>query len=112
MAERVLRRRRRADGPETLETSDFATNPEAPQLFAILDDLTARRGVRLCRGGRDLRIGGEIGGLQIFRAVGAAAAAQHARGHCYKVFLCFIFCDVYSRILSKCRKLFLVQISN
>ena len=49
MAARVLRRRRRADGPETLETSDFSTNSEAPQLFANLDDLTARRGVRLCR---------------------------------------------------------------
>ena len=48
---RVLRRRRRADGPETLEISEFSTNSEAPQRFAISGDLAARRGVRVCRGG-------------------------------------------------------------
>ena len=30
---RALRRRRHADGPETLKTSEFPPNSEAPQLF-------------------------------------------------------------------------------
>ena len=48
-----------------------------------------------------VRIIREIGDFQSFRAIGAAATALHARGHCYKVvfFLSFSrLCN--SRILS------------
>jgi len=31
----------------------------------------------------------EIQSFQSFRAIGAAATALHARGHCYKVFFVF-----------------------
>jgi len=48
MAARALRRRRRADSPETMKISEFSTKWEALQLFAILEDLAARRGVCLC----------------------------------------------------------------
>ena len=48
---RVLRRRRPADGPETLDTSAFLTNPEAPQLSAISGDLTARQRAACLQGG-------------------------------------------------------------